>query len=328
MAIDRIRTITKSSDSPPTGRIDAFLIQYIRDNPGLRFAAIVRATQGSCQVSRRTAAWHLSRLVTYGDLTLLPNRTYVAGDPAAPTARAIIEVRFIDGAVTIHPDGSSRVFLQSEFRVTSGRIDHLEFRWPKPSRRFVWWCTADSRWFRAPSAQVPDRVPTDYVRFATPLSSRDHAWQQYRLYADVPQRYSMARGAATVLRSKAVQSEVRCESEWLGLPNENLRYGHRLTSDAHFRLAVILPEGYPAGPIRCHVRLMPELDRVDSTEEIRVAALGDGEGRQEGLRRYGSMLILSVPRPRLDRRYEVEWALPSVAQRGRWLATFRKEIAR
>ncbi len=48
-------------------------------------------------------------------------------------------------------------------------------------------------------------------------------------------------------------------------------------------------------------------------------SLGKERWGQDGFRRIGTTLALTVPRPRLDRRYGVEWGLPTTARRDRWL---------
>jgi len=146
---DRAAPDSDTSDAG-TGPIDSFLVRHIRLNPGLRFGAIVQSARVACRVSQATVARHLSRLVRIGELAVRPDRTYSFGEPAAATARAVLEVRRHDEAVIIDSCGTARGIAQDEFRVISGKLTHLYFIFPKPTRQFILWCSVVSRVSRPP----------------------------------------------------------------------------------------------------------------------------------------------------------------------------------
>jgi len=323
--VERAAPDSEASDSRAEP-VESFLLRHIRENPGLGFGAIVQAAQAACNVSRATAALHLSRLVRFGDVSLLPDRIYLIAEPGAPAARAIMELRWSDATVIIHPDGSARHIIQQEFRVVSGQLDHIEFGHAKPLRQFIWWCTAASRASRVPATQAPSRLSTDYIEFAAPLIARKAAWHRFCVAEEMPPWYRMACPQRVASRHVAARDEPTHEAESIELPSQDRRFGRRLTSDARLRLQMVFPEGYPVGPARCRVRFLTEPGLIDSVEELRLASLGADQGHQDGLRRFGSTLTLSVPRPRLDREYEITWALPTLTQRDRWLAGERRRI--
>jgi hypothetical protein len=90
---------------------------------------------------------------------------------------------------------------------------------------------------------------------------------------------------------------------------------------------VELPEGYPVTDVRCRVLLTEDLDQVDEAEERRLSRSSGDQQLLYGLRRAGSTLSLSVPRPLMNRRYAIEWRLPTRAERSRWLAGHRRRLA-
>jgi hypothetical protein len=313
--------------SPGLAEIDSFLIQHIRDNPGTRFGAIVQAAQSSRRISRAAAAKHLSRLVRFGDVRLLPDHTYIIGESTASTSRATTEDRWLNQVVIIRPDGSARLVLEQEFRVVLGQLDHLEFVDPKAPRQFIWWCTAAGHLTKLAAMRAPTRLPTHNLGFTIPLTARNPAWQRVCQNLDLPHWYRMAYSPRPRSSTSRGRGEPEHESESITYLSQDRRLGHRLTSDAHLRLQVVLPEGYPVGPARFRVHFVTEPGVVDSAEEMRLAKLGDDESRQEGFRRAQGILTLSVPRPRLDRRYEIEWTLPTTTERSRWLTAESRRLS-
>jgi hypothetical protein len=308
---------------PRVGPVESFLIRHVRANPGVRFGAIVHAAQAAQHVPRRTAATHLARLVRFGELILLPDRTYVVGDPSAPAARAIVEIRWYSVMIVVSPDGTARLFQEREFRVVSGQLDHIEFSTPRPARHFIWWCTATGTSSRISALRSPSHMATDSFEFAPPLVARRAAWQRLCVSLDLPQWFRMAYTPSAAQRSRDARDDPTLVSESIEVPSQGARFGHQLAPDAQLRLQMVFPERYPIGPTRCRVRFQMEPGRIDSVEEQRLARLRVDESHQDGLRQFGSIFTLSVPQPLLDRSYELELGLPTVAQRTRWLATQR-----
>ncbi|MCI4324141.1 MAG: hypothetical protein L3K03_09075 [Thermoplasmata archaeon] len=300
--------------------VGPFLLQYVQANPGLKFGVILRAAQAARNISRATAARHLSRLVRFGEIVLLPNHTYTVGGAPASTTRAMLETRWYDLTVVVQPSGSTQVLIQEEFRVSFGQLDHLDFGWAKPIRKFSWWCTTPGHVSQVPAKRAPSGIPTRRIEFSSPLTARKPEWQRYCLIAHLPDRHRMSYRPKTGARGVPMARERVWETESIDFSSQDRRFGQRLTPDAHLRLQVAFPEGYPIGPVRSHVRFQTEPDLVDAFEEFRLAALAKVEWHQDGLQTFGSRFILSVPRPLSDRHYEIEWAIPTAAQRDRWLA--------
>jgi hypothetical protein len=315
----------REAAQPSRGTVESFLIQYIRTNPGVRFGAISRAAQVACRVSRATITRHLSRLVLVGDVTLAPGRTYVVPDL---TMRPTMEDRFYHNTICIRADGSSREMLQQEFRVVSGEIGHLEFIYPKRPRQVTWWCTAPAHLNWISPTRNPSKLSIHRIEFESPLVARMSGWQRFFVNIDHPRWYRMVYDPRTRVGSQAIADERAHESEGARYLSEALRLRHRLSPDVHLRLQVVFPGGYPVGPARCRVRIHTDLNQIDSAEESRLAKLAENEWHQDGLRRLGSTLTLSVPRPKLDRRYEIVWTLPTTAQLNRWLKVQRRHGTR
>jgi hypothetical protein len=322
------RTQDRPSDdgSKVTG-LDSFLLLHIRTNPGQGFGAIVQSAQAACRVSRTTAARHLSQLVRFGGLTLLPERTYVIADRAAANATAVADVRWSDYTVVINPDGSARIFIDQEWRVVSGEVDHIDFFSPKPPRRFIWWSSTAARLTRIPATRAVTRQTTHRLTWETPVTARDPAWQWYRLCYDLRPWYRMAFSPRALPRKVGVEPNPEFEFETVEVKSRARPFLQRLVPDAHLRLHVILPEGYPFGRVQCHVRLLAESDRFDGSEERRLARLEEDAWHQYGLQRCGTSFTLSVPRPLVDRHYEIAWSLPTAAKYAHWLAAVSRPRA-
>jgi hypothetical protein len=308
--------------------VDTFLKEHVRAHPGLRLAAIVQACQRNFGVTRRTVARHLARLVRFGELTLLPEHTYVITEPAASTSRAVIELRWFDAAFIINPDGTARVFHNEEFRVVSGQLDHLEFNHPKPPRQFIWWCTSPGRATRIPARRSLSQVVSYHLQFVAPLTARDSAWQWLSVNRIFSRGYSMAYTSRSARPADGGDADGAVESESVQIQSQGRRFGQRVSPDAHLRLQVMLPEGYPVGPVRSRVRFVTEPTRIDTSEETRLTKLRGDESSQDGFRRSGTAMVLSVPHPLLDRHYMIEWGLPTVAQQKRWLLAQRRAKAK
>jgi hypothetical protein len=304
-----------------TQELESAFRAEIQSRPGLKFGELVGGVQRTQRLSRRTIARHLSRLVRFGDVTLLADHSYALGSQGEHAISAEVEYRWEDYTDVIHPDGSALMCSEKEFRMVSGQLDRLEFPLYKPPRLFHWWCTAGGKVSRLPAARSPNSMELYRIEFPTPLTPRDGGWHRYKLsmefhgihqMASSPPRASVRRGARAAPPSHSFSATVR---------SENRTSRIRLSSNAHLRLAVVFPHGYPVDWVRPAIRFGSELGPRDSIEERRVVNLGEEERHSEGLHRTANMVTLSVPRPQMGRNYQIEWALPSVARRDRWLRT-------
>jgi hypothetical protein len=317
----------RSVATPPAGEpvdtstLERFLLSYVGANPGCAFGPLVLAAQRSCHVARATAARHLARLVRFGELTLLPDRTYRLGEPTSPPDRPVVEVRWFSGMISVDPDGSARITTQRELRVISGRLPLLEFLEPPGARRFVFWTDAAGRLSRVPASRSRLRRPSYRFEPESPLTARRTAWHRFVVHGDFAGAYQMVRAAGRPARRSAGRDESTRQSEEVSVTSQTPLYAQRLSPDAQLRLHVALPERYPVGRAHCWVRFANDPRRFDEAEEARVAALGRDRSHSDGLRQYGSTLVLSVPRPHLDRLYEIGWTLPRPEERRRWLAS-------
>jgi hypothetical protein len=307
------------------GPAETFLLRYVRANPGVRFGAIVGAVEQAHRISRATAARQLARLVRFGEIQLRPDHTYVARGAPTTTTRALLETRWYDNALTVHPDGTARVVIEEEFRVRSGELDHLDFPWPKPTRTFGWWATVSARLSEVRPREAPTGQYTHRVRFSAPLSAKDPTWQRYRVVVDLPTQYRMYFDAGKGSRNRDVAPPSALETEIVDFSSQDRRFGQRFAPDAHLRIQVALPEGYPIGAAGPRVRFLNEPELLDTGEESRLAALADTVTPIGGFQQEGSWLLLTVPRPIMDRRYEIEWTLPTLSARERWLAERRRQ---
>ncbi|MCI4323195.1 MAG: hypothetical protein L3K03_04135 [Thermoplasmata archaeon] len=316
---DRAPTVADSPDSPGA-QIESFLVRKVRAKPGLGFSAIVDAAQVTCHVSRATAARHLSRLVRFGDVTLLPDRTYVIGESATPGPRPTLELRWVESRTFIRADGTAWSSVDQEYRVASGTLHHFDFFRPKPHRHILWWSTAPSHVSRIPAGPGHGLQGTHRVEFDPPLSSRNATWQRMHLAEEFPRRYRMMQGPLGASAESTAPGEGAQEADNLEVHSQRSNFAQRFSSDARLRLQVVLPTGYPIGAAESRIAFPTRPDRMDPAEQLRVDTLSQASRHFEGLRRSGSTLTLSVPRPRLDRRYEIRWTLPTAAGRDRWLA--------
>jgi hypothetical protein len=302
-------------------RIASFLTQLVESNPGLKFGAIVRAAQVSCRVSRATAARQLARLVRFGDLVILPDHTYGPGGSDGDRARAVVEIRWQDMLVTILPSGAGRVFHHREFRVVSGSLEFLDFAFIKRPTQFSWWLSAPGRLNRAPRAVAGAPMFAYRIDLESPLSSRDAAWHRLLVSGEIRDWFRMDRGPEKGPRAPSAAEELGSEFLCTVLPLHARVYDQRVAPEAHLRLQVALPERYPVRAPRPRVTWQTNPDRADATELLRLRAATAAASHQDGLRVSSTTFTLSVPQPRLDRRYCIVWDLPTTAQRRRWLST-------
>ncbi len=237
-----------------------------------------------------------------------------------------MEIHWTDDAIVIRADGSSRDFVRREFRVVSGQLDHVLINHPGPVRQFVYWSTTAGRISWIPASRSPSRQGKHLYRFAAPLTARTTTWQRMSWTTEFPRVYRMAATPKAGSAGGRAEGESSCESEALEFDTEARRFEHRFGPDAHLRLQIVLPEGYPIGPARCRVRFRTEPNRFDVVEERRLSKLAGDQSRLDGMRRFGNTLSLSVPQPLLDRAYEIEWTLPTSAQRARWLHAQRQRL--
>lgn len=315
---ERVASSPASVD-PRAARVEAFLVRHVRDHPGLTFGELIRVARLSRAIPRSTAARHLARLVRFGELTLLPDHTYIAGDAGSAPGRALVEVRWQDIVIVVNTDGSARSFMQREFRVVSGSVDHMDFTTPRPLHQFVCWSTAPGRVSRIPAHRAPNRLLTYRYDLAAPLTPRSPGWQHMPLYFDQPFWYRMEWEPPARRTGKSSSDEPDRESESIEVASQGRLFGQRLTPDAYLRLMIVLPRGYPVGAASARVRFQADPTREDLDEEARLAALTGDTGSSAGFRRDGATLALTVPQPRVDRHYEIVWGLPTVSDRSRWL---------
>jgi hypothetical protein len=312
--------------SAPT-HLDDFLLRFVRARPGVTYEQISRPARLACAVSRSTATRHLARLVRFGDLNLRSDHTYAVGEPRVPDANAVVEYRWIDDATVIGPDGIATFFMQREFRVVSRQLDHMEIAHPKPVRQLSWWGSMPARVRLIPPAGNPDRDYVHHFEFQSPLPARNSVWQWLRVSEALPRWFRMARKPSTG-RSRGPHSiESDYEGRSMAILSHGPRFERRVAPGGHLRLQVILPEGYPIGRVENVVRFTAEPEQFDRAEEHRLSILGQSEWHQDGLRVSGSTFTLSVPRPLVNRRYEIRWNLPSEAERDRWLAAHHQRVS-
>jgi hypothetical protein len=304
------------------GTVEAFLVEYIRSHPGLRFGVIVQATQQACRSSRATTAKHLARLVRFGELVLLPDHTYVRGEPTSATARATLEYRSMNTTLIISASGSAQALLEPTFRVVAGELDHMEFQFPYSVRHPRWWRTMAGQEGRLPDPP-PSRTNTYRLDFGTPLTARRPVWQSICLSLVIPGAFRMSRPSSIATRKGAGRESATRETLDVPVSSQGRRFGRCFAPDARLRQQAIFPIGYPVGAARGRVLYLTEPDRRDTEEEARIEKLAENRGYLDGLHRVENMLSLSVPRPRLDRIYGVEWDLPTRPQFDHWRARER-----
>lgn len=312
---------------PKLSELDTFLVQCIRAKPKIRFGGIVKAAREARGVPRTTAARHLARLVRWGEVMLLPERAYIVGEPDAPGARAVVEVRWYNVVVVIRPNGDARIVSDEELRMAAGRLDHIEFNHPKPPKQFVVWTTIPGKLSTLPPSESPSGLPVHRIDFTTPLTARDATWQRVSVSVEWPSWYRMA-GPESRASSKRNRPGAFDELQSIEIASLGRRFERRLTPDARVRLQVVFPECYPLRGVRCRVRFHSETDRIDQSEEDRVIRLSTEADGPYGLKKFGTTITLTVPKPMLDRHYTIEWRLPTGAQYRRWQSALLRNTSR
>jgi hypothetical protein len=193
----------------------------------------------------------------------------------------------------------------------------------------MWWCTRASRVSEIAAMNSPDRLPSTEIHLEPPVSARESTtWQRYALSMEYPTLFHMSHSAGAKGRRAVGAGDRVYESASISTESEGKRVGYRLTEGAHLVLRVELPVGYPVGPARSRVRLQSRPSQEDALEEERLKLLAGDASRCDGLHRFGSVFLLSVPQPLLNRVYEIEWVLPTTAQRASWIASERRRLAR
>ncbi|MCI4320483.1 MAG: hypothetical protein L3K23_10225 [Thermoplasmata archaeon] len=307
--------------------IQQFILQHLRANPGLEFGRLVGSAQNACRASRATVARHLAALVGQGEIVRREDRTYILGEPSTLRPRPVIQVRRYDVSSIIRPSGTARFLFHREFRITSGTLDHFEFFCPDPPGVFDWWCTASSRVSRAPRARPPGRQFTHRVDFDPPLRARKSNWHRWDLHVECPAWYRMVDAPVGPSGIGARSDERSLETESNKLESQRPECVQRFAPNAMLSLQVVFPTGYPVGATECRVRSLAQPDRIDAVEQLRMVRLGSEERGRHGLRRQGNTVTLSVPRPLLDRHYELRWVLPETDQWDRWIASGKSQGA-
>jgi hypothetical protein len=327
-AVAESQPIDAEDPFPRSRPVEAFIATYVRSHPGSAFGVLIQALRTEFGVSRSTAARYLSDAVRYGEVARLPDQTYVASGLETYSTRPVVEVRRHHEIFLVAPNGRVTAFLEEEFRVVSGRLDHIEVRLPRVPRNPDWWLSWPARASGVAPDNTPESVYTIRHDFFRPLTPRRTEWQQLYASFGAPHSYRMARSDRTLPSTSDPRRDPAYASEAIEVRSELPRFRRRLAPDAHMRVQVVLPDGYPIGSIRCRVFLQTESNRRDLLEEERVVRLTKEPASRDGLRRAGSIIVLTVPRPKIDRVYWLEWELPTRVQRNRWLANQSARLRR
>jgi hypothetical protein len=117
------------------------------------------------------------------------------------------------------------------------------------------------------------------------------------------------------------------EAEYIQVSPEGTLVRRQLAPDALFRIELVMPEDYPISGIEARARFVADPNRIDRAEEVRIQRLTRDPDGVFGLRCLRSMYVLSVPSPQMDRRYSIEWQLPTPGQRKRWIDGTRRSPA-
>jgi hypothetical protein len=299
-------------------RIASFLTEYVRGHPGSRFGPIILAAQGSLRISRATAARQLARLVRFGDLVLLPGRTYGIGRTPGSIARAVVEIRRQDWTIQVLPSGAGRLLSDREFRVVSGVLNFLDVAFPGPPRDLSWWLSAPARLNASPESIAGVAAYGYRMDLETPLSAREPIWHRWVIGAEIADWFQMARPPSEDGKPRGRRPRLTTEFVCNYVPAQARRYEQRLSGDAHLRLQVTLPGGFPLGRVGYRVTHQADPSQADGAEAARIEALSREHWGQEGFRRSGRTLALSIPEPQLDRRYCLTWELPTARRHDQW----------
>lgn len=313
------RTTERAIDTEP-GRagLEELLLRLLRDSPRSRFGELLERTRREQELSRATFARHLAKLVRFGDIVLDSDHTYSVRVADGAPPRPAIEIRWDESILVIRPDGSPQAFVTREFRVISGSVEFLDLQFFESPRHFRWWLSAPARLSWTPAQEAPNRQPIARLDLAKPLTARHSEWQRLCVSVEMPPWYPMWRGpGARPLATGAGVRGGRC-SEFVELLSHARKYEQRTGPDTILRLQVVLPDGFPLSAPRPRVGISPDRDRTDHQEVRRLKTLGARPDAQVGLRRSGSTMTLTVPRPLLDRAYGIDWGLPLKADFDGW----------
>ena len=292
--------------------VEAYLLDSIRKRPRRRFGQLIADAQAVHGASRATIAYHLSKLVRFGEVSLLADHTYEAGgSPGTGVVKPIREIRWESSTFIVNSDGSARWIFEEEFRVVLGTLAHQSYFFPEWPRTFSWWSSAPGRVVRVRPADLPSRELSWRYDFMPPLSARRADPQRTVIDAILPHWYDSTGGAKmprTAGRLPTASVQQRESDEIL---SQAASFRNRVSADSRLRLAVSIPPEYPAKSFRFRVRVAGEPQLRDLAEEERLSVLSHKTDCQEGFRRYGWMATLSVPNPKLDRNYEITWRTPT-----------------
>jgi hypothetical protein len=306
--------------------VDEFLLGHIRDSPGERFGPIVRSAVGTCHVSRATAAIRLARLVRLGEVVLLPNRTYMIPGVGVPVARPVVETRWFEESYRLGVDGSAELTLRQEFRVVSGRLEHVGLTFGTSPTRIDWWCSAGAKEVAPPPAGRSGASTRYRFDFDQPLTAGDPSWQRFEAAVVLPHTSRLWRSSPLTGANRAPTEDANWESLFMQTLSQSPRFEERFASGAWLRLQIRFPDGYPVEQSQFRVLYETETNWRDTPEEVRIAQLSTIPGSWGGFRQDGALLSLCLQDPELDRRYEIRWLLPSIEQGNRWLAAESRKL--
>jgi hypothetical protein len=296
--------------------VDRSLSRYIRTNPGQRFRSIVRASEAECGVSRATVARHLAKLVRFGDVGILPNRTYFVTGQAKDVGRPTVEYGDFSSTILIRSDGSSYEEMRRKFRVVSGHLGHFELTNPVTPHYIEWFSSVPARSVSSNNSPSSGFMSPFGLEFRKPITGRVADWQVLQCFGEIPRSYPMVESHGARQRPGVV---VRTASAGIYVPSEGPRLHSHLSKDAVAQLQVLFPPRYPIGRSRVRVQYLTERRMVDAAEEDRLKRLSSDPWQTAGFRKLETGLILTVPGPLRDRRYLIEWTLPTDQERNEWL---------
>jgi hypothetical protein len=315
--------VSEDATGPGPGRIDSFLRELVGAAPGLRYSEIARTTCEALGVAEVTVFRHLTRLIRYGELVVSPRRTYSVPAKPVSTSRAAESTRWYGTTIVLDAEGNMHDFTEREFRVVAGQLDHLEFNFVEPPSQFNLWCSHPSRVVEVPGSKTPSHRTMYRLEFQPPLRARDPEWTRYAGQVSLPRWYRMSSDPSVPSPAEHAGRRGRWETCTIQVPRYLPRFERILPDNARLFLQVVLPWGYPIGPVVSQVRFLSDERRVDEIESRRLDSLKGEAAGAGGFHRSGNVLSLAVPKPLSDRVYEIAWQLPTVARRERWLASTR-----
>ncbi|MCI4322441.1 MAG: hypothetical protein L3K03_00205 [Thermoplasmata archaeon] len=303
-------------------QIESFLLDHLRDHPRLRYRELVRATVDARRGSERTAARALAGLVELGEVVQLADASYaMAGSSEAPFP-VVLERQWLELWGSVQADGSYWSNLSSTSRVVQGRLEFAPIVVPGGALCHTWWSSHPHRIRQVSPDESDSGLPMEVMEYREPLTARNRDWVRHTFEIGFPPVLRMWDGAPGHEADETRGVDARYESARFLEPSQpRPGVSYRFSPDAHFRMRLLFPPGYPFGEASLQVQVGGSGSRSDAAEVARIEALGRDPQSPEGLRRIGSTLSLSVPHPRLDRSYRVRWRLPSRAAYLRWLSS-------